>query len=107
MEGLEHMEVGFAALRADQGRNHGITRAQPRVEIDELLLRLDGDALPAALVEKERHIVRDWVAGADVDVGTSVPAAEGEPEVRVFHVLRVGKIHGYSRTVTPTKLSKD
>ena len=60
------MEVGFAALRADEGGDCGITRPQPCVEIDELLLRLDGDTLPATFVEKERDIIRDRVAGTDV-----------------------------------------
>src|SRR5262249_39391293 len=84
MESLEHVEVGYATLRADYGGDRGITRPQPRIKIDEFLLRLDGDALPAALVEKERHVVRDRVPGADVDVGAIVLSAEGEPQMRVL-----------------------
>src|SRR5262245_27737170 len=106
VEGLEHMEVGFAALRADQRRDRGIARAQPRIEIDEFLLRLDRNALPAALVEKERHVVRDRVAGADINVGALALSAEGQPQMRVLHVLRVGKVHGYSRVDVLLKLSK-
>ena len=75
------MEVGLAALRADQGRDRDVAGPQPRIEIDELLLRLDGDALPAALVEIERDIVRDRMAGADVDVGTMMPLSESNREV--------------------------
>jgi hypothetical protein len=106
VKGLEYMEVRFAAPRADHGRDGGIARAQPRVEIDKLLLRLDRDALPAALVEEELDIVSVRVAGADNNVGTIAPSAEGEPEVDVFHVLRVGKLHGYSSAVRFAKLSR-
>jgi hypothetical protein len=101
VEGLEHMEVGFAALRADQRGRQRITRAQPRVEIDEFLC--GSTATPCQpRSEEERHVVRDRMAGADVDVGTCVPAAERARDA-CLHVLCVGKIHGYSRTVVPAK----
>jgi hypothetical protein len=101
VEGLDHMEVGLAALRADQGRDRDVAGPQPRIEIDQLLLRLDGDALPAALVEKERDIVRDRMAGADVDVGTMMPLSESNREVGVLHILRIGEVHAVDPLIPP------
>src|SRR5262249_44733645 len=64
-----------------------------RVERGKLWLRLDTDAGPATLIEPERHVVGDRMAGADIDIEAGALRAERLPQMIILKVLRVGEVH--------------
>ncbi len=90
VQALDQEKIAFAIGAPDQRLDHTIARAQPRIKRRERRLRLDHKALPAALVEPERNIVGDRMPGADIDVAPARLAREGEREVIVLEILRVG-----------------
>jgi hypothetical protein len=61
---VDHMKVDLAVLATDKPADRGVARAQSCVKISEFGLRLDHDAAPPALIEPERHVVGDRMAGA-------------------------------------------
>jgi len=73
------MEVDFAAPCADHGGDRGITRPQPRIEIDELLLRLDGDVLGSLdEVSRQHRPLVDAIAAGDEDKAARLFAEHAE-----------------------------
>ena len=87
MQTIDHVEVSFAALSSDQAAYRDITRTQPPVERGKFGLRLDYNALPSALVEPERHIVRDRMSRADIDIRTGRLSREGKGEMIILEIL--------------------
>src|ERR1700722_18259428 len=87
------MEIDLAGGAADDAADRRVARAQAGVQGGEFRLRLDHDAAPAPFVEPERDIVGARVAAADVDIGSCLLSGEGEGEMIVLEVLRVGKLH--------------
>ena len=53
MQTIDHMEVDFAAMTSDQATNREIAWTQPLVQRRKFRLRLDYNAVPAALIEPE------------------------------------------------------
>ena len=84
MQTVDPMEVDFAAMSSDQATNRKIARAQPLVQRHEFRLRLDDDALPAAFIEPERHVVGNRMPGTDIDIGPSGLSREGKREMIVL-----------------------
>ena len=93
VQAIDHVEIDLAGRASDDAANGHVARAQAGVKGGEFRLRLDDDAAPTPLIEPERDIVGDRVAAADVDIGPALLSGEGEGEVIVLEVLRVGKLH--------------
>jgi hypothetical protein len=93
MEAIEDVEIGRSTAGADQRADPRIPRPHAGIESEKMLLRLDDDAPPAALVKPQRDVVGNRVSGSDVDIDTAPLAGEGERQMVVLHVLRVRKLH--------------
>ncbi len=89
MQPIDEVKIALAAGSSEQSANHHVARAQPVVERSQVRLRFDDDPSPAALVEPERHVVSDRMAGADVDIDAGILACEREREMVVLEILRV------------------
>ena len=87
MQTFDHMEVDFAAVTSDQATNREIARTQPLVQRLKFRLRLDDDAVPAALIEPEGHVVGNRMPCADIDIGPSGLSREGKREMIVLEIL--------------------
>ena len=87
MQTIDHMEVDFAAVSSDQAANREIARTQPLVQRHKFRLRLDDNALPAALIEPERHVVGDRMPCTDIDIGPGGLSREGKREMIVLEIL--------------------
>ena len=87
MQTLNHMEVGFAAVTSDQATNRKVARTQPLVQRHKVRLRLDYNALPAAFIEPERHVVGNRVPCTDIDIGPSRLSRKGKREMIVLEIL--------------------
>jgi hypothetical protein len=93
VELLKDVKVSQTGPTPDQSADAAVARSQSAEKIEEIALRLDDNALPAAFVEPERNVIGDRVSAADIDIRTGTLAREGEPQMIVFHVLRVGEVH--------------
>src|SRR5262249_13539431 len=93
MQAFDDMKIGLAAFAPDQAADTCVARSQPSIERRQFGLRLDDDPAPAALVEPERHVVRDRVPGADIDVGAGLLSREGERKVIVLEALRIRQVY--------------
>jgi hypothetical protein len=78
---------------SDKSTHRQIARAGMTVESVQTVLRLDHDPAPAGEVEVERHVVGHRVTAADVDIEPIALVREGERQVVVLEVLRVGELH--------------
>jgi hypothetical protein len=77
-------------VTSDQATNREIARAQPLIQRRKFRLRLDDYALPAALIEPERHVVGNRMPCTDIDIGSSGLSREGKREMIVLEILCVG-----------------
>ena len=91
MQAVDLEEFRFARRGADHSFDLRVARPQAPMQRGEILLRLDHDAAPPALVEPERDAAGDRVSAADVDVASLLSSGKREVEVIVLHVLRIGQ----------------
>ena len=84
------IESCFARRRADEGLEMPIARSHRPAQAREPGIRFNGDAAPSLEIERERHVVVDRVAGADVDIEPFSAAAEAAHEVKVLEPLGIG-----------------
>ena len=85
------IECRFARRVADKHLMQAIARPHRAAERGERRVRLDRDAAPAREIERERDVVVDRMAGADVDVEAGRLPVEAAPEMEILEALRVGE----------------
>ena len=87
MQTVDQMEVDFAAVTSDQAANREIARTQPLVQCRKFRLRLDYNALPAALVEPERDVIGNRMPCTDINIGPGGLSRKGQREMIVLEIL--------------------
>ena len=72
---------------------YDIVRSYWAIESCQISLWFGHDAFPAALVEPERDIVGNRVAGSDVNIEAGLLSLEGQRQMVVFQILRIRQRH--------------
>ena len=104
VELVDDVERRLALFGADHRLKHPVARTHGPPKARKRRVGLDRDAAPALQIERERDVVENRMAGADVDVEPIGAIAEAPHQIEVFEALRIGDERTCARhraTATP------